>query len=96
MTQILITDEKELKLNLHVLSNLYKESDENTKVYLNSLCGEVHENISELFAVYGIDKYAWEVLSKQKEMNETYMEFTRQGGHVIQDYTFLHSFIRKY
>ena len=96
MTQILITEEKELKLDLHLLTNLYDESDENTKVYLNTLCGEVHENISVLFAVYGIDKYAWEVVSKQNEMNETYIEFTRHGGHVSQDYTFLHSFIRKY
>jgi hypothetical protein len=39
---------------------------------------------------------AREVVLKQNEMNETYMEFARQGGHVSQDYSFVHSFIGKY
>jgi hypothetical protein len=96
MTQILIADENELKIDLKLLTELYQESDVPTKKHLNSLCAEVHEEIRVLFVGYGIDNIAREVILKQNEMNETYMEFARQGGHVSQDYSFLHSFIRKY
>ena len=96
MTQILVTDENELKIDLKLLNELYQQSDEPTKVHLNNLCAEVNEEIRVLFAGYGIDKIAREVVLKQNEMNETYMEFARQGGHVSQDYSFQHSFIKKY
>ncbi len=56
----------------------------------------VHQEIPVLFLGYGIYKLAREVVLKQNEMNETYLEFARQGGHVSQDYSFLHNFIRKY
>jgi hypothetical protein len=29
-------------------------------------------------------------------MNENYMGFSRQGGHLSQDYSFLHSFIKNF
>jgi hypothetical protein len=96
MTQILVTDENELKIDHKLLIQLYQESDEPTQVHLNNLCTEVHEEIRVLFAGYGIDKIARKVVLKQNEMNETYMEFARKGGHVSQDYSFLHSFIKKY
>ncbi len=82
MTQILVADENELKIEFKLLTQLYQESDEPTKKYLNNLCAELHEEIRVLFAGYGIDKIAREVVLKQNEMNETYMEFARQGGHV--------------
>lgn len=96
MTQILVADENELRIELKLLTQLYQESDDATKKHLNNLCAEVNEEIRVLFAVYGIDTIAREVVLKQNEMNETYMEFARQGGHVSQDYSFLYSFIRKY
>jgi hypothetical protein len=96
ITQILIVDENELRIDLKLLTELHQESDGQTRAYINNLCEEVHEEIGGLFAVYGIDEIAREVVLKQNEMNETYMEFARQGGHVSQDYSFLHSFIRKY
>ena len=96
MTQILVADENELNIELKLLTQLYQESDPPTKNFLNNLCAEVYEEIRVLFAVYGIDKIAREVVLKHIKMNETYMEFARQGGHVSQDYSFLHSFIRKY
>ena len=96
MTQILVADENELKIDLKLLTELYQESDVPTKKHLNNLCADVNEEIRVLFAGYGIEKIAREVVLKQNEMNETYMEFARQGGHVTQDYSFLHSFIGKY
>ena len=96
MTQILVVDEDELKIDLRLLSNLYQESDESTKIHINTFCAEVHEEIRVLFDGYGIHKIAREVVMKQKEMNGTYIEFARQGGHISQDYSFLHNFIRKY
>jgi len=96
MTQILVADENELKIELKLLTQLYQEADVPTKKYLNNLCAEVHEEIRILFTGYGIDKIAREVVLKQNEMNETYYEFARQGGHVSQDYSFVHSFIKKY
>ena len=96
MTQILVEDENELKIDLKLLSELYQESDVPTKKNLNSLCAEVNEEIRVFFVGYGIDKIALDVVLKQNEMNETYMEFARLGGHISQDYSFLHSFIRKY
>ena len=96
MTQILVVDEDVLKIDLRLLSNLYQESDESTKIHLNTLCAEVHEEIRSLLVTYGIDRIAREVVLKQNKMNETYMEFAKQGWHVSQDYLFLHNFIRKY
>ena len=96
MTQILVADENELKIDLRLLTELYERSDEQIKVHLNTICAEVHEEIRSLLVAYGIDKIAREVVLKQNKMNETYMEFAKQGGHVSQDYSFLHNFIRKY
>jgi hypothetical protein len=96
MTQILVADENELKINLTLLTELHQETDVPTKKHLDSLCAEVHEEIRVLFVGYGFDKIAREVVLKQNEMNKTYMEFTRLGGHVSQDYSFVHSFIKKY
>jgi len=96
MTQILMVDENELKIDLNLLTELYQESDEATKHHLNALCSQVYEEIKVLFVGYGIQKIAQEVVLKQNEMNENYMGFSRQGGHLSQDYSFLHSFIRKY
>ena len=96
MTQILVADQNELKIDLRLLTELYERSDEQIKVHLNTICAEVHEEIRSLLVVYGIDKIAREVVLKQNKMNETYMEFAKQGGHVSQDYSFLHNFIRKY
>jgi hypothetical protein len=96
MTQILVADENELKINLTLLTELHQETDVPTKKHLDSLCAEVHEEIRVLFGGYGFDKIAREVVLKQNEMNKTYMEFTRLGGHVSQDYSFVHSFIKKY
>jgi hypothetical protein len=96
MTQILVTNEDELKIDFKLLTQLYQESDEETKVQLNILFAEVHKEISVLFTIYDIHEIAREVVLKQNEMNDTYLEFTRQGGHVSQNYSFLDSFIRKY
>ena len=96
MTQILVADENELKIDLKILTELYEESDGSTKVHLVNLCDEVYEEIRILLSGYGIEKIAREVVLKQQKMNETYMEFARRGGHVSQDYTFLHSFISRY
>ena len=96
MTQILMVDENELKIDLNLLTELYQESDEATKHHFNALCSQVYEEIRVLFVEYGIQKIAQEVVLKQNEMNENYMGFSRQGGHLSQDYSFLHSFIRKY
>lgn len=96
MTQILVADENELKIHLRLLTELYERSDEQIKVHLNTICALVHEEIRSLLVAYGIDRIAREVILKQNKMNETYMEFAKQGGHVSQDFSFLHNFIRKY
>ena len=96
MTQILMVDENELKIDLKLLTELYQESDEETKHHLNALCSQVYDEIKVLFVEYGIQKIAQEVVLKQNEMNENYMGFSRQGGHLSQDYSFLHSFIKNF
>jgi hypothetical protein len=96
MTQILMVDENELKIDLKLLTELYQESDEETKHHLNALCSQVYDKIKVLFVEYGIQKIAQEVVLKQNEMNENYIGFSRQGGHLSQDYSFLHSFIKNY
>ena len=43
-----------------------------------------------------MDAIAKEVVLKQQEMNEKYMYFIEQGGHISQDYSFLTTFIQNY
>jgi hypothetical protein len=96
ITQILIASENELKILLNPLTDLYNNSDRKTQTHLRSISNEIHDEILILFSVYGIDRLAREVVLKQKEMNEASMEFAKQGGHVSQDYSFLHNFIQEY
>ena len=96
ITKILVVNQNELNADIESVQSAWLDLSDKEQNEALFYLTQVYDLILELFKSYGIDAYCHAVVKKQKEMNDAYMSFVKAGGHVSQNYEFLHQFIENH
>lgn len=96
LAHLLVNSDNKFRLDIKLLTELYDNLSSEEKEHSRIFCVEIARELNDLLVASGVDDISKEVALKQQVMNKTYMSFRRSGGHISQDYSFLHDFIDEY